>query len=645
MPIKKCDPQGNILNIVHHEVKKENVHEGQNFKYENPDSDNENLEFKLVDVSNNISEIQFKDEILTKDPLEISNEEFKKTEIIPIKTENDDKKSSVKYKCDLCNSLFDSEITIRDHVKKVHKGTKYNSKCESCDKSFPTFFSLKQHMKYHIHEGLKDLPKCDCCDRSFSTESDLKKHNEIFQEVQKDLHNSKHIKNIHEGLKCDSCEKSLSTEADLKKHIKNVHQEVKKDLHNLCDICKKKFSDFITLKTHMKYFHKLYKCGLCPETLSSAIKLTEHIRLIHSLFDHNKKQSNPKCNSCDKTFSLIEDLKAHVGREHSSNTKSLKNHVNSNSNKPTTNVFYNEFNDYCKKCNNMESSACNFCGCSVCSGKHDPKLLLCCDNCLYFFHLKCLDPPLDEIPGEEKDDWYCSKCTDEKKSEETIYNSPFPDAESTSGSVDVSESSKIESESTKVKKEFKCEFCHKTYASPQSIKEHQQNFHEGFGKIRYKCDSCIKSYTSAQMLRGHKQNVHEGKKSECHICGKFVSYAQNQLRKHIKIMHEGLKRRKNSKCDSCEKSFQSAQLLQGHYEHNIHEKPQKRWSFLLNNHMIWPIPICKGSTGDIESCVQIRKSLLKPLEYQIFGQILCLTLPEIVDLVNIGELRYTTTFT
>ena len=82
-----------------------------------------------------------------------------------------------------------------------------------------------------------------------------------------------------------------------------------------------------------------------------------------------------------------------------------------------------------------------------------------------------------------------------------------------------------------------------------------------------------------------------------------------------------------------------------HYEHNIPEKPQKRWSFLSNNHMIWPIPICKGSTGDIEFGVQIGKSFLKPLEYQIFCQILCLTLPEIVDLVNIGELRYTTTFT
>ena len=77
---------------------------------------------------------------------------------------------------------------------------------------------------------------------------------------------------------------------------------------------------------------------------------------------------------------------------------------------PPTNIFWNEIEEDCAKCNNVESSACKFCGCSVCAGKNDPELMLCCDSCLYFFHLKCLDPPLDEIPGGEDDDWFCSKC-------------------------------------------------------------------------------------------------------------------------------------------------------------------------------------------------------------------------------------------
>merc|ERR1711993_49769 len=46
------------------------------------------------------------------------------------------------------------------------------------------------------------------------------------------------------------------------------------------------------------------------------------------------------------------------------------------------------------------------------------ELMLICETCLYIFHLKCLDPPLDSIPGGEDDDWFCSKCLVKKEKEE-----------------------------------------------------------------------------------------------------------------------------------------------------------------------------------------------------------------------------------
>ena len=46
-------------------------------------------------------------------------------------------------------------------------------------------------------------------------------------------------------------------------------------------------------------------------------------------------------------------------------------------------------------------------------------------------------------------------------------------------------------------------------------------------------------------------------------------------------MHEGLKSSKDFKCDSCEKSFQSAQQLRWHIK-NIHEGIQNKCDFCEN---------------------------------------------------------------
>ncbi|KAK7079316.1 hypothetical protein SK128_021120 [Halocaridina rubra] len=45
--------------------------------------------------------------------------------------------------------------------------------------------------------------------------------------------------------------------------------------------------------------------------------------------------------------------------------------------------------------------------CRVCHKTGD---LLCCDSCSAVYHLDCVDPPLQDIPGE-MEDWTCSVCT------------------------------------------------------------------------------------------------------------------------------------------------------------------------------------------------------------------------------------------
>lgn len=45
--------------------------------------------------------------------------------------------------------------------------------------------------------------------------------------------------------------------------------------------------------------------------------------------------------------------------------------------------------------------------CLLCRKNHSPTQMLLCDNCNHPFHLKCLLPPLSDVP---QGSWYCEKC-------------------------------------------------------------------------------------------------------------------------------------------------------------------------------------------------------------------------------------------
>ncbi|OBA22297.1 JmjC-domain-containing protein [Metschnikowia bicuspidata var. bicuspidata NRRL YB-4993] len=45
--------------------------------------------------------------------------------------------------------------------------------------------------------------------------------------------------------------------------------------------------------------------------------------------------------------------------------------------------------------------------CVICKKNHSPTTTLLCDNCDDQFHMRCLLPPLEEVP---KGSWYCDKC-------------------------------------------------------------------------------------------------------------------------------------------------------------------------------------------------------------------------------------------
>jgi len=61
----------------------------------------------------------------------------------------------------------------------------------------------------------------------------------------------------------------------------------------------------------------------------------------------------------------------------------------------------------CETCQNNPSRNCKECACNICGVKKHDDITLMCEECDYYFHTYCLDPPLAAVP---KGHWYCPDC-------------------------------------------------------------------------------------------------------------------------------------------------------------------------------------------------------------------------------------------
>nr|CAH7765340.1 unnamed protein product [Callosobruchus chinensis] len=87
-------------------------------------------------------------------------------------------------------------------------------------------------------------------------------------------------------------------------------------------------------------------------------------------------------------------------------------------------------------------------------------------------------------------------------------------------------------------KPFKCNFCSMRMVSKSAIKNHER-IHTG--ERPYQCDVCGQGFVQHCHLSQHRLK-HTGERPyKCEICHKAYPHP-NTLKKHVKIVHLGMKR-------------------------------------------------------------------------------------------------------
>lgn len=157
----------------------------------------------------------------------------------------------------------------------------------------------------------------------------------------------------------------------------------------------------------------------------------------------------------------------------------------------------------------------------------------------------------------------------------------------------------VENENSSDKrKEFKCEYCGKSYAVNYTYQQHLKTHTEGrpkcpecgstfasaFSLFRHRaknhnlehsftthsCDQCDKTYFSISELKLHKQRHSSKKDFKCSKCKKAFSVKGN-LRIHMRIHAK----EKLYKCDICENSFSHPYSLVSHRRIHTNDFPFK----------------------------------------------------------------------
>ena len=170
-------------------------------------------------------------------------------------------------KCEMCESSFQTNKGLKNHVSSVHKGKKPLLKCVICNEFFTGQDALIKHVA-SVHEEYSKGPEGfhGIISDTYNT---IDKFD--FREIDdKDvIYDMKFIIQMvqdgKEKFKCEHCGKNFFEKANLYKHLAKNHEE--------------SFTTGNNLKTHVKSVHernKPFKCSVCQKNFATKGSLSKH---------------------------------------------------------------------------------------------------------------------------------------------------------------------------------------------------------------------------------------------------------------------------------------------------------------------------------------------------------------------------------